>query len=127
MNAIAGREWRRNVANVVDTSDDAAWVNTHAALLVQQLADTGVTLPQERARQVIRHRLDTTARLLRTDRRAARPMVAADTVATMADDVLPREDSSPGSNVISLDAELKRRRSPGVSGLHLIDHRDTRT
>ena len=61
------------------------------------------------AREVISDHLDTTARLMRIGRQAAKFYVTDEVISTMADQILGIDKAQGEPNVISLAAERRKR------------------
>ncbi len=68
-----------------------------------------MTLPEDMAREVISDHLDTTARLMRIGRQAAKFYVTDEVVSMMADQILGIDKAQDEPHVISLAAERRKR------------------
>jgi hypothetical protein len=85
------------------------WLNDCTALLLDRLAEHGMTLPENLARELISDHLDTTARLMRIGRQAAKFYVTDEVISTIADQILGIDKAQSEPNVISLAAERRKR------------------
>src|SRR3954465_13326005 len=88
------------------------WLNDRTDLLLAELAEREMTLPEEVARQVISDRLDDVAARIGVSRRAARNYVNDDVIADVAAEILGINDGADSKhpNVVSIVAERLRRR-----------------
>jgi hypothetical protein len=88
------------------------WLNDRTNLLLAELGEREMTLPEEVARQVIADRLDEVAARMGVSRRAARNYVTEDVIADLAAEILGINDGgdSTQANVVSIVAERLRRR-----------------
>jgi hypothetical protein len=86
------------------------WLNERTTLLLVRLAEHGITAPEEVLRQLISDHLDTTARLMRIGRQAAKVYVTDDVIGTLADQLLGIDKADSHANVFSLAAERRKRR-----------------
>ena len=68
-----------------------------------------MTPPEDMAREVISEHSDTTARLMRIGRQAAKFYVTDEVISTMADQILGIDKAQGEPNVISLAAERRKR------------------
>ena len=83
-------------------------MDERVSVLNTKLAEHQMELPERAARQVISDHLDTTARLMRVGRQAARRYVTDEVVAKLADRLLGLEMYNTETNVVSL-AEHRRK------------------
>jgi hypothetical protein len=81
-------------------------------LLLAELGEHEMTLPEDVARQAISDRLDEVAARMGVGRRAARNYVTDDVIADLAAEILGTNDGagSAQANVVSIVAERFRRR-----------------
>jgi hypothetical protein len=88
------------------------WLNDRTHLLLAELGEREMTLPEDVARQVISDRLDEVAARIGVGRRAARNYVTDDVIADLAAEILGINDGadSTQANVVSIVAERLRRR-----------------
>jgi hypothetical protein len=88
------------------------WLNDRTDLLLAELAEREMTLPEEVARQVFSDWLDDVAARIGVGRRAARNYVTDDTIADLAAEILGINAGadSTQANVVSIVAERLRRR-----------------
>jgi hypothetical protein len=88
------------------------WLNERTDLLLAELAEREMTLPEEVARQVISDRLDDVAARIGVSRRAARNYVTDDVIADVAAEILGIHDGADSKhpNVVSIVAARLRRR-----------------
>lgn len=93
----------------VTTVRRSVWLDERVALLLGILAEYGMVLPEDTAREVISGHLDTTARLMRVGPQAAEFYVTHEVVSAMADQILGIDKARRASNVISLAAERRKR------------------
>ena len=84
------------------------WLNDRTALLLDRLAEHGMTLPENLGRELISDHLGTTARLMRIGRQAANFYVT-EVISKIADQVLGIDKAQGEANVISLAAERRKR------------------
>jgi hypothetical protein len=86
------------------------WLDERTSLLLQRLAEHNITAPEDVLRQVLSDHLDTTARLMRIGRQAAKVYVTDDVISKIADQLLGIDIAEGHANVISLAAQRRRRR-----------------
>jgi hypothetical protein len=88
------------------------WLNDRTDLLLAELGEREMALPEEVARQVISDRLDEVAARMGVGRRPARNYVTDDVIADLAAEILGINDGadSTQANVVSIVAERLRRR-----------------
>ena len=89
----------------------SSWLDERAALLLARLAEYEMTLPEDVVRELISDHLDTTARLMRIGRQAAKFYVTDDVIAKIANQILGIDQAKANDGVASLAAarRLKNR------------------
>jgi hypothetical protein len=88
------------------------WLNDRTDLLLAELAEREMTLPEDVACQVISDRLDDVAARIGVGRRAARNYVTDEVIADLAAEILGINDGADPAqaNVVSIVVERLRRR-----------------
>jgi hypothetical protein len=86
------------------------WMEQRTTLLQQRLGEHGITAPEDVLRGLLSDHLDTTARLMRIGRQAAKVYVTDDVIDKIADQLLGIGKADGHSNVISLAAQRRKRR-----------------
>jgi hypothetical protein len=97
------------VSGPVTTVRRSPWLNDRVAVLLARLAEYDTTLPEATAREVISDHLDTTARLMRIGRQAAKFYVTDEVINTIADRILGIDQAEGEANVISIGQHRKQR------------------
>jgi hypothetical protein len=87
------------------------WLDDRTALLLAKLGEHGMTLPEDTARGLVSDHLDTTARLMRIGRQAAKYYVTDDVISSIADQILGIDKAQDQPNVISFATERRKRSS----------------
>lgn len=85
------------------------WLDGRAALLLARLDEYQMTLPEDVARKLISDHLDTTARLMRIGRQAAKYYVTDDVIVKIADQLLGVGQAKDDDGVVSLAAVRRRK------------------
>jgi hypothetical protein len=87
------------------------WLDDRIALLLAKLGQYGMTLPEDTLRALISDHLDTTARLMRIGRQAAKYYVTDDVISNIADQILGVDKAQDQPNVVSFATERRKRNS----------------
>ncbi|WP_179475991.1 hypothetical protein [Mycolicibacterium vinylchloridicum] len=87
----------------------SSWLDERAALLLARLAEYEMTLPEDVVRELISDHLDTTARLMRIGRQAAKFYVTDDVIAKIANQILGIDQAKANDGVASLAAARRRK------------------
>ncbi|MDQ1306096.1 MAG: hypothetical protein QG671_1928 [Actinomycetota bacterium] len=85
------------------------WLDDRTALLLARLTEYEMTLPEDVVRELISDHLDTTARLMRIGRQAAKFYVTDDVIATIAHQILGIDQAAANDGVVSLAAARRRK------------------
>jgi hypothetical protein len=85
------------------------WLDERTALLLARLSEYEMTLPEDVARKRISDHLDTTARLMRIGRQAAKFYVTDDVIGKIADQILGIDRAEGERNVVSLAVTRRRK------------------
>lgn len=85
------------------------WLDARTALLLARLSEYQMTLPDDVVRELISDHLDTTARLMRIGRQAAKFYVTDDVIGKIADQILGIDHAKADDGVVSLAAARRRR------------------
>ena len=89
------------------------WLDSRAALLLARLGDYEMALPEDVVRDLISDHLDTTARLMRIGRQAAKFYVTDDVITGLAHQILGIDQGEVEDGVVvSLTAARRRRKHP---------------
>ena len=91
------------------TARSSQWLDERVARLLQRLAEHGMILPDDVARQFLSDHLDTTARLMRIGRQAVKVYVTDDVIDQLADQLLGVDKAHAQPNVFSLAARRRKR------------------
>jgi hypothetical protein len=86
------------------------WLDERTLLLQQRLAEHDITAPNGVLRQLLSDHLDTTARLMRIGRQAAKVYVTDDVISKIADQLLGIDKADDHGNVISFATQRRKRR-----------------
>lgn len=79
------------------------WLNDRVAVLLARLGEYAMTLPEATAREVISKHLDTTARMMRIGRQAAKFYVTDDVINKIADRLLGLDQEHHGDDAGKAD------------------------
>lgn len=85
------------------------WLDDRVAVLLTRLGEYEMTLPEDVVRQLISDHLDTTARLMRIGRQAAKFYVTNDVITGIADQILGIDQEAVDGAVVSLAAARRRK------------------